>query len=54
MYQSVGAEYVTGQVNSLIVQLFLDNFTIRFLHRLKNLNMLQSDETFSQQPQKIF
>ena len=36
----VRAEYVTGEINSPILQGFLGNFTIWFLLRLKNLNML--------------
>ena len=49
-YQSGGVEYVTGQINSRILQLFWDDFTVWFLHCLGNLNMLWSDKAFTQQP----
>ena len=45
-------EYVTGQINSHILELLLRRFFC--LHRLQNPNKLQSDKAFSQRPQKIF
>ena len=33
-------EYVTGQINSRILQLLLRRFCHLILHRLENLNML--------------
>ena len=33
-------EYVTGQINSHILEFFWDDFVVWFLHSLENLNML--------------
>ena len=33
-------EYVTGQINSRVLELLWDDFVVWFLHRHKNLNML--------------
>ena len=53
-YRSMGPEYVTGQINSRILELFLDDFAVLFLHCLENLNMLQPDKAFSKRPKKTF
>ena len=48
-------EYVTGQINSRILELLLRRFCcLIFAPFLKNLNMLYSDKAFSQRLQKIF
>ena len=40
-YHRMDPEYVTGQINSRILELlFWDNFVAWFLHRLEYLNML--------------
>ena len=54
-YQSMDPEYVTGQINSRILELLLRRFCcLIFAPFLKNLNMLYSDKAFSQRLQKIF
>ena len=45
-YQSMDPEYVTGQINSHILEFFWDSFVIWVLHHLKNLNMLQLQKIF--------
>ena len=47
-------EYVTGEINSPILELFYDEFVVWVLHHLENLNMLQYVKAFFQRPQKIF
>ena len=53
-YQSMDPEYVTGQINTRILELLLRLFTVWFLHRLENINMLWSGKAFPQRPQKTF
>ena len=53
-YQSMDPEYVTGEINSPILELFYDEFVVWVLHHLENLNILQYVKAFSQRPQKIF
>ena len=53
-HKNVGAEYVTGKINSILRSFILDDFTVWLLLRLKNLNMTESDKAFSKRPQKIF
>ena len=54
-YQSIDPVYVTGKINSRILELLLRRFCcLIFAPFLKNLNMLYSDKAFSQRLQKIF
>ena len=39
-YQSMDPQYVTGEINSHILELFWDDFVVWFLHCLKNLNII--------------
>ena len=39
-YQSMDSQYVTGEINSHILELFWDDIVVWFLHCLKNLNII--------------
>ena len=53
-YQSVGSEFVTGQINSHILEILLRQFCHLIFALSRISYMLQSDKAFFQQPQKIF